>query len=157
MRTKYLLNPVNAALLVTALCCGVNVRAVTSPAVHPVSGMNSGRSQLETVDEGVEFRNRPEAKMLTHLYSILATGDHDYAGHRVVAMHLVERAGKLLGVDLAGDLKDHEKQGLSDDKMRQAQHLINDLIHTAILKDQSQVVFLLKGASKQIDFALATK
>ena len=157
MKTKYLFTPFNAALLATALCCGVNVRAVTSPAVQPVAGINSGQSQLEAVDEGVEFRNRPEAKMLTHAYSILARGDHDYDGHRVEAMQRVEDAGHLLGVDLAGDLKEHEKQVLSDDKMRQAQRLIKELIRSASIKDQARVVIQLKAASRQIDLALATK
>jgi hypothetical protein len=157
MKTNYLSSSLKAAVLVTAFSCGANLRAVTSPAVQPVSGLNSGQSQLETVDAIVDFRDRPEARLLTQAYSILATGDHDYAGHRVLAMRHVEKAGKLLGVDLAGDLKDHEKQFLSDDKMRQAQVLINDLIRKANMKDQPRVVNQLSEASRQIDLALATK
>ncbi len=157
MKTTCLSNSIKAAVLVTALSCGANLRAVTTPAVQPVSGINTSQSQFESVDDIVVFSKRPEAKMLTHAYEILAKGDHDYSGHRVEAMHHLEKAGTFLGVNLAGDLKDHERQALSDDKMRQAQRLINHLIKAAIIRDQPKVIDQLNAAASQIDLALATK
>lgn len=157
MKTNYLSSSIKAAVLITAFSCGANLRAVTTPAIQLGDGVNLGQGQFQTVDEIEGFRDRPEAKMLVHAYSILATGDHDYDGHRVEAMRHVEMAGKFLGVDLAGDLKDHEKQALSDEKMRQAQRLINHLIRTAVIKDQPRIINQLNDASKQIDLALATK
>jgi len=157
MKTKYLFTSLNATLLVAGLSWSANVRAVISPAVQPISGINSGQSWLEPVDEIQDFRNRPEAKMLAHAYAILATGDHDYDGHRVAAMNHVQRAGGFLGVDLAGDLKDHTKQVLSDDKMREAQRLIKELILKDNIKSQKHVFNQLTDASKEIDLALATK
>src|SRR5262245_26512764 len=56
------------------------------------------------------FSDTAEAVKLRRVYLILATGDHDYKGHRVKAMHSVEAAGKLLGMDLGGDLKDRTSQ-----------------------------------------------
>ena len=146
-----------AAVLVTAFSCATRLHAVTTSAVQPDSGMNTSQSQFESVDDMVVFSKRPEAKMLTHAYEILARGDHDYNGHRVEAMHHLEKAGKFLGVDLSGDLKDHERQALSDDKMRQAQRLINHLIKAAIVRDQPRVIEQLNAAASQIDLALATK
>jgi hypothetical protein len=157
MKTNCLSSSIKAAVLVAAVSCGANLRAVTTPAIQVLDGASLGHGQFQTVDENEGFRDRPEAKILAHAYAILARGDHDYDGHRVEAMHYVEKAGKSLGVDLAGDLKDHEKQVLSDEKMRQAQRLINELITSAIIKDQPHVVNPLNQASKQIDLALATK
>jgi len=157
MKTSYISSSIKAAALITALSCGANLRAVTTPTVQSDSGINAGQSQFESVDDSVEFSKRPEARMLAHAYKILARGDHDYNGHRVEAMHHLERAGKILGVDLDGDLKDHEKQALSDDKMRQVQRLINHLIRAATLRDQPKVIDQLSDANNQIDLALATK
>ena len=157
MKISYISSSIKAAALVSALSCGANLRAVTTPKVQLDSGINAGRSQFESVDDSVEFNKRPEAKMLAHAYAILARGDHDYNGHRVEAMHHLERAGKILGMDLDGDLKDHEKQALSDVKMRQAQRLINHLIKAAIIRDQPKVIDQLSDANNQIDLALATK
>jgi hypothetical protein len=157
MKTNYFYSSMKAAVIVTALSCGANLRAVTTPAVQPLDAVNVGLNQFQTVDEAVAFRDRPEAKMLTHAYQILATGDHDYSGHRVEAMHHVEKAGGFLGVDLIGDLKHHEKQALSDEKMRQAQRLLQHLIKTAMIKDQPRVIEQLNAAVAEIDLALAKR
>jgi hypothetical protein len=157
MKTSYISSSIKAAALVTAFACGTHLQAVTTPTVQPDSGINAGRSQFESVDDSVEFSKRPEAKMLTKAYVILATGDHDYNGHRAQAMFHLEKAAKMLGLDLDGDLKNHEKQALSDDKMREAHTLIMHLIKTAAIKDQPKVIDQLSDANNQIDLALATK
>ena len=92
MKTSFIFSFIKAAALVTALSCGANLRAVTTPTAPLDSGINAGRSQFESVDDTVEFSKRPEAKMLTKAYVILATGDHDYNGHRVQAMYQIGRA-----------------------------------------------------------------
>ncbi len=153
MKSQHLSNSIKAAVIVTTLSYGASLRATTTPAAQPLAGVATGQIQLETVD----FKDRPEAKMLTHAYTILATGDHDYAGHRVEAMKHVEMAGKFLGMDLAGDLMDHEKQVLSDDRMRVAQRLLAHLVKAASIKDQDRVVNQLNDAINQINLALAVK
>ena len=92
--------------------------------------------------------------MLRQAYRTLATGDHDYDGHRVKAMHAVEAAGKLLGMDLAGDLKDRTPQPLSDDKLREAQGLITQVLGSAEVKGQKRVVKHLNPAIDHINTAL---
>ena len=153
MKSQHLSNSIKAAVLVTALSYGASLRAITTPTAQPLGEVATGQIQLESVD----FKDRPEAKMLTHAYAILALGDHDYAGHRVEAMKHVEVAGKFLGMDLAGDLKDHEKQALSDEKLLQAQRLLAHLVKIASIKDQDRVVNRLNAAINQINLALAVK
>jgi len=153
MKSKYFSNSIKAAVLLTTLSYGANLRAITTPAAQLLGGVATGDIQLESVD----FKDRPEAKMLTHVYTMLALGDHDYAGHRVEAMKDVEIAGKFLGMDLAGDLKDHEKQVLSDERMLQAQRMLGHLVKMASIKDQDRVVNRLNEAINQIKLALAVK
>jgi len=44
----------------------------------------------------VAFSDSTEAGMLQNAYDILATGDHDYSGHRVKALHAVKVAAKTV-------------------------------------------------------------
>jgi hypothetical protein len=62
--------------------------------------------------------------LLQQAYAALERADHDYKGHRIEAMKHVEAAGKLLGLNLRGDGKGHEKQGVSDEQLRIAQGLL---------------------------------
>lgn len=43
--------------------------------------------------------------MLREAYDILARADHDYKGHRAKAMHEIEAAGKLIGMNVKGEGK----------------------------------------------------
>jgi hypothetical protein len=70
-------------------------------------------------------------------------------------MHQVEDAAKLLGLDLSGDARDHEKQVLSDDKLREARGLISNVLASAAVKDQKKVVNHLNAAVNQINIALS--
>lgn len=141
------------AALVAALACTISARATTGPAVPVVGTPEIGQGAFQFV----AFRDSAEADMLRRAYRILATGDHDYKGHRVHAMHDVEGAGKLLGMDLAGDLKDRTPQALSDDKLREAQGLISQVLGAAEVKDQKRVVKHLNEAVNQINTALSVR
>jgi hypothetical protein len=100
------------------------------------------------------FKDKPEADMLHRAYRILAHGDHDYAGHRAKAMEQVHKAADMLGLDLTGDDKDHEKQVLSDDKLREARGLLQNVLGTAEVKDQKRISRHIDEAIKEIDIAL---
>ena len=65
-----------------------------------------------------------ETELLRQAYVALARADHDYKGRRVEAMKEIEAAAKLLGEDLRGEGKGHEKQGVSDEQLRTAQALL---------------------------------
>lgn len=92
--------------------------------------------------------------MMHRAYHILATGDHDYHGHRVAAMEQVHKAADLLGLDLTGDDKDKEKQVLSDDKLREARDLLKQVRGASEVKDQKKITDHLDKAIKEIDIAL---
>jgi hypothetical protein len=66
----------------------------------------------------------PPAGLLVQAYATLGRADHDYKGHRIAAMKQIEAAAKLLGVDVHGDGKGHEHQGVSDAQLRTAQGLL---------------------------------
>lgn len=148
------LSSLKIAALAAALSLSASARSTTILTTTPIlnaPGTSAGGLQL------VAFRDSAEADMLRRAYHILATGDHDYNGHRVRAMHAVEAAGKLLGMDLAGDLKDRTPQPLSDDRLREAQGLITQVLGAAEVKDQKRVVRHLNEAVKQINIALRVR
>jgi hypothetical protein len=153
MKTQPFYTALKLAVLVTALSYGASVRATTAQALPASSGPALGLPGVQTV----AFRDSAEADMLRNAYRTLATGDHDYKGHRVRAMHAVEAAGKLLDMDLAGDLKDRTPQPLSDDKLREAQGLINQVLGAAEVKDQKRVVKHLTEAVNQINIGLSVR
>ena len=68
-----------------------------------------------------------EAALLRQAYAKLFVADHDYDGHRARAMRQIEAAAKTLGVDLKGDGKGHEPQATSDENLRAAQQLLEQI------------------------------
>ena len=95
--------------------------------------------------------------MLRRAYIILATGDHDYKGHRVRAMRQIEAAADLLGMNVKGDLKDRQPQPLSDAKLREARNLLQNVLGSSEVKDQKRVTKHISAAVSQIDVALSVR
>lgn len=127
--------------------------AVTQPQTANVKAPVVGFAQFQTV----EFHNSAEAGMLHRAYRILAYGDHDYHGHRAAAMDQVRKAADLLGEDLAGDDKHHERQVLSDDELREARGLLRNVLGAAEVKDQKRISHHIELAIREIDLALRTR
>ena len=153
MNTKLLKTAAKAAVFVTVLACGVNLRAATPATAQTLSGSVAVQNQLQTV----AFTDSAEAGMLQSAYLILATGDHDYKGHRVKAMHQIEAAAKLLGVTLSGDAKDKQPQPLSDAKLREAQGLLENVLGAAEVKDQKRITKHINAAIDHINTALSIR
>jgi hypothetical protein len=95
----------------------------------------------------------PAGDLLQQAYTTLEQADHDYKGHRVAAMKQIEAAGKLLGLNLRGDGKGHEKQGISDDQLRTARALLEQARAGMTGKPLRHV----NRAIKQLDIALSIK
>ena len=91
--------------------------------------------------------------LLSQAYATLSVADHDYKGHRIEAMKQIEAAGKLLGVNVRGDGKGHEKQGTSDEQLRIAQSLLQQ----ASSGLNGKVLQHVNHAIKQISTALTIK
>lgn len=153
MKTKYLNSSAKSAVFVTVLACGVSLRAATPSLPQPLSDSVSGPNPCQTVT----MSNFSEARALTRAYGILATGDHDYKGHRVKAMHQIEAAAKLLGVNLGGDAKDRQKQVLSDDKLRDTRGLLEIVLNSAEVKAQPRISKHISEAINQINVALSIR
>ena len=153
MNTKHLKTAAKAAVLVTALSCGVNLRAATPSTPQTLGGSVVSQNQYQTV----AFSDSAEAGMLRSAYLILATGDHDYKGHRVKAMHQIEAAAKLLGMNLGGDAKDKQPQPLSDAKLREASGLLSNVLGAAEVKSQKRVTKHITEAINQINTALTIR
>jgi hypothetical protein len=153
MNTNHLAKSAKLAALAAVLAYGVNLHATISPTALAMGVPVAGPNEFQPM----AFSDSAEAGMLHRAYHILATGDHDYKGHRVRAMKAVEAAGKLLGLDLVGDLKDRQPQFLSDEKLREAQGLIANVLASAAVKDQKRITKQLAEAVNQINIALSIK
>ncbi len=153
MNTKHLKTAAKSAVFVTVLSCAVNLRAATPSTLQALGGSVVSQNQFQTV----AFSDSAEAGMLQSAYLILATGDHDYQGHRVRAMHQIEAAAKLLGMNLSGDAKDRQPQPLSDAKLREAQGLLQNVLGAAEVKNQKRVTKHINNAINQINIALSIR
>jgi hypothetical protein len=153
MNTKHLKTAAKAAALITVLTCGVSLRAATPATTQMLGGSVAVQDQFQTV----AFSDSAEAGMLQNAYLILATGDHDYQGHRVRAMHQIEAAAKLLGMTLSGDAKDRQPQPLSDAKLREAQGLLQNVLGAAEVKNQVRITKHINNAINQINIALSIR
>lgn len=145
MKTKIL-----SLTTIVSVLGGAGLFAATSPQTPNAQAFTPSAGQFEAI----RFSDTKEADMMHRAYRILASGDHDYHGHRVGAMNQVRKAADLLGLDLSGDDKDHEKQALSDDKLREARDLLKQVRAASEVKDQKKITDHLDGAIKQIDLAL---
>jgi hypothetical protein len=141
------------AVLGAALTSATALRANNLPARQLAAAPIADAGSFQTV----AFSDTAEAATLRQAYIILATGDHDYKGHRVGAMQQVKSAADLLGLDVAGDARARQPQVLSDDKMRAAKDMIVQVLGAAEVKDQKRVVKHLNEAVHQINVALGIK
>jgi hypothetical protein len=132
---------------------GFQMRASTSAQNPGWSGPAGDQAGFQPV----AFNDSAEAGMLRRAYHILATGDHDYKGHRAKAMRAVEAAAKLLGTNIRGDDKDREPQPLSDAQLRSAQGLLQNVLGAAEVKNQKRVTKHLNEAINQINIALSIR
>lgn len=95
--------------------------------------------------------------MMHRAYRILAAGDHDYKGHRVKAMRQIKKAANLLGLDLRGDDRVRERQVLSDDRLREARGLLQNVLGSSEVNSQKGIADHINSAIKQIDAALRVR
>jgi hypothetical protein len=90
------------------------------------------------------------ANLLRQAYVTLSMADHDYKGHRVEAMKQIEAAAKVLRMDIRGDGRAHEKQGISDEQLRIARGLLEQT-RTGL---EVRALKHIDKAINQIDIAL---
>lgn len=106
---------------------------------------------------GLQAHAEGPREELRHAYHLLKTANHDYAGHREAAMHAIESAGHELGMDLKGDVSDHEKQWKSDERVSEAARLLHHARDQMENKDRIRVADKIETAIKEVDAALTVK
>jgi hypothetical protein len=101
------------------------VSAANNPArasVLPIALQNGGNAATNQMS--------PNSAMqaIAGAYSLLASADHDYNGHRVEAMKSLHKAAKKLKVNLTGQGTGGKlPQGDSDAKLRKAQQILQQV------------------------------
>ena len=153
MNTKYLSVTVKVGAGIMVAVGAISLRAATASMPPWLNGAEVGQDQIQTV----AFSDSKEAGMLRQAYHILATGDHDYKGHRVKAMHHIEEAASRLGMNLHGDAKDKESQNLSDAKLREARGLLESVQGSSEVKNEKHVTKQIEDAISEINKALSTR
>ena len=95
----------------------------------------------------------PAGELLRHAYATLERADHDYKGHRHDAMKQIEAAAKLLGINVRGDGKGHEHQGVSDAQLHEAMGMLEQ----ARGELKGKPLHHVNSAIKQLNIALSIK
>ena len=72
-------------------------------------------------------------------------------------MKQLEAAGKLLKLNLGGDGKGHEKQGVSDEQLAAAQSVLNQIESELAGEKKSRVLHHVKKAQEELATALKVK
>jgi hypothetical protein len=106
---------------------------------------------------GFRASAEPPREELAHAYYHLKFADHDYAGHRVLAMREVEIAGKELGINLGGEGPGEERQWKSDRKLEEARRLLHHAREKLEARDRDRVAGHVEAAIKEIDIALRVR
>ena len=145
MKIKLLV--VSAVTLAVLFSTG-QLRAVAQSSVVVTGKVHHHGNHKGTVNDS------PEADLLRQAYDILETGDHDYQGHRIKAMHRIEEAAKHMGVILRGDDKDKIAQPLSDEKLRTARSLLEQVKISGSAKAERRIVWRIEEAIGEINTAL---
>jgi len=97
------------------------------------------------------------AGLLAQAYTDLDHADHDYRGHRMRAMKQVEAAGKEVHVNLGGDGRGHEKQGVSDEQLAAARGVLEQIKSQLAGEPKSRVLHHVNKALEELSVALKVK
>jgi hypothetical protein len=146
MKTCSLSQYVSVAALAALLPIGVaSSRAASSPSTLDADGATVQQSHLQPVSWEEAKRHK-----LRHAYWLLEQGDRDYNGHRGKAMEEIKKAGEIIGLDLHGNGYGGEHQKWSDERLREAKHLLEDIVDKSHEHEHEHIW----KAIKEIDRAL---
>jgi len=115
---------------------------------------------VETAIKEVEDALRmsePAKDEIAHAYRLVLAANGNYAGHRRRAMTELQTAASVLGVELKGELGEHERQWKSDEQMTEARRLIADARDRLEKQDLEKITVHLEGALTAIDESLKVK
>jgi|SRR5580658_788867 hypothetical protein len=115
---------VSIAALAALLPLGVaSSRAASTP-----TSLDADGAALQQAHPQPVIWEEAKRHKLRHAYWLLEQADRDYAGHRARAMEEIKKAGDIIGLDLHGEGYGGEHQKWSDDRLREAKHLLEDIV-----------------------------
>lgn len=105
----------------------------------------------------IQARAAGPREELVHAYILLKMANHNYAGHRVLAMKELEIAGHDLGLDLRGHGSKHEQQLKSDELLAEAGRILHYTRDRLDAHDRERAADHVDRAMHEIDLALRVK
>jgi len=98
-----------------------------------------------------------EVQTLRKAYALLAVADHDYDGHRAMAMGAIDVACRLMGSDVRSEGVGHEQQGESDTQLKQAKALLETVRGSAAVAKNERAQRHVDRAIDELKVALGIK
>jgi len=140
--------PPYASLAVLAVLLPVGIassRAASAPSILDADSVVLQQARPQPVSWEEAKRHK-----LRRAYWLLEQADRDYHGHRTKAMEEIKKAGEIIGLDLHGEGYGGEHQKWSDKRLREAKHLLEDIVDKSHEHEHEHIW----KAIKEIDKAL---
>jgi hypothetical protein len=139
--------------LTAALAAVLPFTIISSRAASAPSTLDANSAVLQDAQPQRIAWEEAKKHKLRHAYWLLEQGDRDYHGHRLVAMKEIKKAGEIIGLDLHGEGYSGEHQKWSDDRLREARHLLQDVVEKSGGREHEHI----RLAIKELDKALEVK
>jgi hypothetical protein len=134
-------------LAATALLpIGASSRAASAPASLPANSPVIEQASPSPVDWDDLKRHK-----LRHAYWLLEQADRDYRGHRVAAMKEIKKAGELMGMELHGDGYGGEHQRWSDERLREARGLLEEVVDKTGRREHEHIRIAIRELNKALE------
>jgi hypothetical protein len=147
MRIYRISNYASMAALAALLPLGMaSSRGASAPASLDANGAVLQQAQPEPV-EWLEAKRHK----LRHAYWLLEQADRDYRGHRVKAMEEIKRAGAIIGMDLHGDGYGGLRQPWSDERLREARSLLEDVVDKSGGREHEHIRIAIRELNKALE------
>jgi hypothetical protein len=123
MKLNCLRNYISATAVAALLPLGIaSSHAASGPSVLDADGPALQQAPFQPVSWEEAKKHK-----LRRAYWLLSQADRDYRGHRAKAMEEIKKAGEIIGMDLHGEGWGGEHQAWSDERLREAKHLLEDV------------------------------
>lgn len=147
MKFYCLRNCIIAAAVSALLPLGAaSSRAASSPIILDANNAVMQQGQFQQV-EWIEAKRHK----LRHAFWLLEQADRDYGGHRAKAMEEIKKAGEIIGLDLHGEGYGGEHQKWSDERLREAKHLLEDVVEKSGGREHEHIRIAIRELNKALD------
>jgi hypothetical protein len=137
----------------TVLAAFLPLGMASSRAASAPSSLNADGAVLQQANPRPMAWEEAKRHKLRHAYWLLEQADHDYKGHRAKAMKQIKKAGDIIGMDLHGEGYGGTHQPWSDERLREARGLLEDVVEPTGVHEHEHI----RAAIKELDRALEIK